>query len=306
MTMSNWLKTAIEQVYIRLFEFDSFENLQTIERGGFGTVSSAYSKNFDQIVALKSLHNSFDDDQNDQNNNFIREIKNITKVNQHDHIIRFLGITQDPKTETYYMIFQFANNGDLRSYLRNHFSELDWPTKIRMAEEISSGVNYLHSSDIVHRDLHDKNILVHDNRLLITDFGLAKSLGNNAKSISIIAGICAYSDPLYLQSPLLYKRSKPSDIYSLGMLFWELSTGVPPFKNIEDVKELTLHIITGKRETPIDGTPIDFVKLYTNAWNGDADLRPNINEIRHKLKQIQIEKVYHNEQDFNSEQDFNH
>ncbi|RIB27327.1 kinase-like domain-containing protein [Gigaspora rosea] len=295
MTMSNWFKVAIEQGYIRLFEFNSFENLQIIDRGGFGIVSSAYSKIFDQTVALKSLHNDSLDD--DHLNCFIREIRNFTKVNQHHHIIRFFGITQDPKTETYYMVLQFANNGDLRSYLHNHFSELDWPTKIRMAEEISSGVNYLHSSDIVHRDLHDKNLLVHDNRILITDFGLAKSLRNN--TMSIIAATCAYSDPLYLQSPYLYKRNKASDIYSLGLIFWELSSGVPPFKNIQDMTGLTLHVVSGKREPPIDGTPIDFINLYTDAWNGDANLRPDINEIRHKLKQIQIESVYHSEQDFN-------
>ncbi|CAG8665307.1 13694_t:CDS:2 [Cetraspora pellucida] len=60
--MSNWFKTAIEQGYIRLFEFDSFEDLQTIDRGGFGTVYSAYSKNTEQTVALKSLHNDAHDD----------------------------------------------------------------------------------------------------------------------------------------------------------------------------------------------------------------------------------------------------
>ncbi|RIB04240.1 kinase-like domain-containing protein [Gigaspora rosea] len=84
---------------------------------------------------------------------FVREVKLITKIHHHASIIRFYGITQDATNKTYYMVFQFANNGDLRSYLQNHFSELDWPTKIRMAKDISQGVKCLHDADIVHRYL---------------------------------------------------------------------------------------------------------------------------------------------------------
>ena len=51
------------------------------------------------------------------------------------------------------MVLQFANNGDLRSYLRDHFSELNWSTKIKMAKDISNGIKCLHKANIVHRDL---------------------------------------------------------------------------------------------------------------------------------------------------------
>ncbi|RIB01686.1 kinase-like domain-containing protein [Gigaspora rosea] len=86
-----------------------------------------------------------------------------------------------------------------------------------MAKEISSGINYLHKANIVHRDLQDKNILVHDSRMIITDFGLAKSLENDTKSVH--GGTCAFSDPEYLNNQFSYKRHKNSDIYSLGVLF---------------------------------------------------------------------------------------
>lgn len=219
------------------------------------------------------------------------KIKNICKVHHHINIIRFYGITQDSRIKTYYMILQFANNGDLRSYFHNYFSELDWPTKIRMAMDIANGINCLHNANIVHRDLHDKNILVDNGKLMISDFGLSKSLGNSSKSV--VGGLCAFCDPKYLQNPFLYKRDKPSDIYSLGVLFWEISSGIPPFKNITDQIEISLGVISGKRETPINGTPVDFVNLYCDAWNNDPNLRPNITEIRHKLNQIQLDPVYH-------------
>ncbi|RIB10752.1 kinase-like domain-containing protein [Gigaspora rosea] len=288
--MSNWIEIAIEKNYITLFQHDSFQDWKVIGRGAFGTVYSAYSKDAEKTVALKCLHHDFT---SDNGNEFIQEVKKIIRFTHHDHIIRFFGITQDPKGETYYMVLQYANNSDLRCYLSNHFLELNWETKIRMAKEIASGVNCLHNANIVHRDLHDKNILVHDDRLLITDFGLSKSLENNTKSI--VGGTCAYSDPKYLQNPFLYKRGKPSDIYSLGVLFWELSSGVRPFKNITDQTGISFLVISGQRESPINGTPMDFLNLYNIAWNGNPDLRPNIAEIRDKLNNIAMDQIYYGE-----------
>lgn len=225
------------------------------------------------------------------------KVKNIITVAHHDNIIRFFGITQDSEG-SYYMVLQYANNGDLRYYLSNNFSKLDWTTKIRMANEISSGVTFLHNANVVHRDLHDKNILVHDGRLMITDFGISKSLENITESIN--GGTPAFSEPQYLSNPYLYKRDKSSDIYSLGVLFWELSSGIPPFKNT-DPTVIAFSVIHGKRESPINGTPVDFVNIFCNAWNSNPELRPTIAEICHKLNCIQMEPVYCSEQDINTE-----
>ncbi|CAG8763085.1 6854_t:CDS:2, partial [Cetraspora pellucida] len=67
-----------------------------------------------------------------------------------------------------------------------------------------------------------------------------------------------------------------------------LSSGLPPFKNVSDQTEIALHVINGKRETPIDGTPVDFMKIYCDAWNGNPNLRPSIAEIYERLKNIRI------------------
>ncbi|RIB05399.1 kinase-like domain-containing protein [Gigaspora rosea] len=124
--------------------------------------------------------------------------------------------------------------------------------------------------------------------MIITDFGLSKSLNNSSKSVtSKVYGIWEYADPQYLKSPFTYKRNKFSDIYSLGVLFWELSSGVPPFRALK-----TVHIIKGDREIPIEGTPIDFKNLYEAAWNGEPNSRSDIKEICKKLELMQLEPVY--------------
>ncbi|KAF0553170.1 kinase-like protein [Gigaspora margarita] len=246
--MSNWLKNAIKEKYIKSFEFNSFQNSKIIGKGGFGAIYSAYSKNIDKIVALKGLFYGSVNDNTISLNGFSKEVQNITKVTHHDNIIRFFGVTHDPKTETYYMVLQYANDGDLRCYLSNNFAKLNWTTKIRMAKDISKGINCLHNENLVHCDLHDRNIL----------------------------------------------RDKSSDIYSLGVLFWELSSGIPPFNNSSDQQCLAIAIIHGKRESPINETPVDFMNIYCNAWNDDPKLRSNIAEIRHKLECMQMVPVYNN------------
>ncbi|CAG8785772.1 1265_t:CDS:2, partial [Racocetra persica] len=92
-TIKDRVKVAFEQTYIKFFEYSSFDIIKVIGKGGFGTVFSAYSRDTEKTVALKSLYadcfyeSSIDDV-------FVREVKNITKINYHDNIIRFFGITQ--------------------------------------------------------------------------------------------------------------------------------------------------------------------------------------------------------------------
>ncbi|CAG8623675.1 23260_t:CDS:2 [Cetraspora pellucida] len=89
--MSNWFKVAIEQKYITLFEYDSFQDWKVIGKGGFGAVYSAYSRDAEKTIALKSL---YCDDNDIPLDGFIKEIRNINRVAHHDNIVRFFGITQ--------------------------------------------------------------------------------------------------------------------------------------------------------------------------------------------------------------------
>ncbi|CAB4472837.1 unnamed protein product [Rhizophagus irregularis] len=77
---------------------------------------------------------------------------------------------------SYILVLEYANEGNLRDYLRNNFASLEWNHKIQMALDITNGLKFLHSKEIIHRDLHSKNILVNNGKLLIADFGLSKKL----------------------------------------------------------------------------------------------------------------------------------
>src|SRR5436190_3170523 len=111
---------------------------------------------------------------------------------------------------------------------------------------------------------------------MIADLGLSKQLGeinSNSKPL----GMLAYLEPQCYKNSN-YKRNEKSDIYSLGVLFWEISSGRIPFLNNEP-HNIWLKICNGLRETPVDDTPLKYRQLYQKCWDTDPDSRPDINKV---------------------------
>ncbi|KAF0502929.1 kinase-like protein [Gigaspora margarita] len=189
-------------------------------------------------------------------------------------------------------MLQFAVDGNLREYLRKNFSELRWLDKLRFAQEIAEGLSYLHSKGILHRDLHSKNILVHKRRILIADFGVSKHIDEETK-VRGGDGMNGYFEPqCFINYNVKYKRDKRSDIYSLGVVLWEISSGQPPFKNFDNMGAIVYHVSTGNRETPVPGTPDDYVKLFQRCWDQDPAKRPEIKEVLEELKNIRSNEEF--------------
>jgi serine/threonine protein kinase len=124
---------------------------------------------------------------------------------------------------------------------------------------------------------------------LITDLGLSQALDTNSNSIA--GGIFVYTSPEYLRNHMKFKRNKASDIYSLGVLFWELSSGRPPFNNVPNL-EIYRKVTSGERETPINETPNDYINIYASAWKNDPNQRPTIKNIFNSLKNIKLENIH--------------
>ncbi|EXX65644.1 Skt5p [Rhizophagus irregularis DAOM 197198w] len=103
----------------------------------------------------------------------------------------------------------------------------------------------------------------------------------------------AYVDPQVFNSKrdnnikIVYSLNKKSDIYSIGILLWEISSGRPPFHNKpHDDVGLAMEILQGLREKPIPNTPVDYIKIYTDCWNNEPDNRPTVNQVIAKLNEI--------------------
>ncbi|RIB27864.1 kinase-like domain-containing protein, partial [Gigaspora rosea] len=166
---------------------------------------------------------------------------------------------------------------------------------IRIAKEITLGLIHLHDKNIIHRDLHSMNILINDGKALITDFGISKQLDaatTGPNSNTSVKGIPAYIEPqcfIYCEEKVA-EINKKSDIYSLGVLFWELTSGIPPFMNFRN-EIIIIRIARGDREKIVDNTPSSYANLFEKCWSTEPDQRPSLDQVLVELNKLSTENT---------------
>ncbi|RIA92605.1 kinase-like domain-containing protein [Glomus cerebriforme] len=222
---------------------------------------------------------------------------------QHPNIIQFYGVTKsDTKLEDevalnevkYSLVLEYANGGTLESYLRDNAETFKWENQLRFAKEIADAISWCHNKEIIHGDLHSKNILIHQiqpnqHAIKLADFG--RSFIQGSKEFTKAYGVVPYMDPKIFESQL-YNLTKKSDIYSLGVLLWQLTSCSSPFgfAEIEDdhakIISLQLDILKGERENPVPHTNRKFVEVFQKCWQLEPDERSDIHEVISELKSI--------------------
>ncbi|PKY49631.1 kinase-like protein [Rhizophagus irregularis] len=182
-SLNEWISKKIKEGEISYLDYSDLSDLRMIDKeSGVKRANWVYGR---AKLALKVLINN--PTINEENmNKLLIELNNLMKVNFHPCINTFFGITKEPSSNNYMMALQYANQGNLRDYLKRNFRLLQWAGKIKMALDIARGLKCLHARNIVHRDLHAKNILIHKNRLMIADLGLSKQLTVEITSTSYV------------------------------------------------------------------------------------------------------------------------
>ncbi|RIB21905.1 kinase-like domain-containing protein, partial [Gigaspora rosea] len=200
-------------------------------------------------------------------------------------IIQCYGVSQFPKTNDYIFVMSYMPNGSLNDYLSNNFKDVTWKMKLDFLRDIVTGIKWIHQNKIIHRDIHDGNILIGnlesngpDSNTLIADLGFSKPANDESEnSDPKIYGIMPYIAPEVLNKK---QYSFSSDIYSLGMIMWELTSGNRPFYDRAYDSQLALDICA-KISRPIitEDTPQCWAILMQKCWQSDPLKRPTINEI---------------------------
>ncbi|EXX55193.1 kinase-like protein [Rhizophagus irregularis] len=266
------LKDICSKKTIEWIPYSKIDNLEIIAEGGLGTIYKATCSN--NFVAVKRFSNS-----KDISRHFLNEINSLHRCYNTAFIVKYYGITQDPDSQIkdYMLIMEYASDGNLHNYLRENFTNIKWTTKLAILCQISDGLKTIHNENFVHRNFHSGNILSlkGHKKWVIGDLGLSRPANNS--SYNEIYGVIPYVAPEIFGGDLF---SKNSDVYSFGMIMWELTTGCKPFVNTEHDINLISQIIVGKRPEITFDTPECFANLMKSCWDSDPFKRPSIRKIR--------------------------
>ncbi|RHZ75440.1 hypothetical protein Glove_213g2 [Diversispora epigaea] len=275
---------SIAKPFLEWVPYEKFTNVEYIGKGGFSEIYKAtwekLSMNYQEIseakkteVVLKVLNDSQNVD-----NEFIKELKNKCQM-KGANTIQCYGVTQIPKTKNYAFILEYAKYGDLHHFLNKNFVKITWRVKILFLKNIVKGIGKIHKKKILYRDLHSGNILMNEiDKAIISDLGFSQpaTIKPNLSRNSQIYGIIPNMAPeLFKGQSHLYS----SDIYSLGMIMWQLTSGHRPFHDQEHGPKLILDILDGKRPEITEDTPKCWADLMKRCWRSDPSQRPTIKEI---------------------------
>ncbi|RIA91514.1 kinase-like domain-containing protein [Glomus cerebriforme] len=262
----NYLPSNIN--WFKWIPYSQITNLKQIAKGGFGIIYKANWLGKD--VAVKRFLNS-----QVMGRYFLNEAKALFQCYNLVYIVKVHGCTQDPETKDFMLIMEYANGGNLHNYLQKNFVDITWKKKLYILWKISEGLNAIHKKNFMHRDFHSGNILLSSYQAwLVCDLGLSQPANNT--SLNEIYGVIPYIAPEVFKDTAF---TKESDIYSIGMIMWELTTGCKPFANVEHDIILIIRIIDGKRPEITSDTPECFANLIKRCWSSNTSERPSIAEI---------------------------
>lgn len=201
-----------------------YKIIAKIGAGGMATVYRARQASVDRDVALKVIRADLMEDENFLGR-FQREARMIASL-QHLHVLKVFDYGNEGSIA--YLVMELLEGGSLNRLLRRS-GALPLPLAIRMLDQISMALDYAHGRGIIHRDLKPDNVLLdqHQNAFL-TDFGIAKLLSETTSytRTGMVMGTPAYMAPeLWSGQP----ADARADIYALGVILYEMVTGVSPF-----------------------------------------------------------------------------
>jgi len=167
--------------------------------------------------------------------------------------------------------------------LRDKSIALDLPKRIDMAIDIATGVQFLHSRNIIHRDLKSSNLLVDaDFHVVLSDFGVSRVVSRE-KTMTTDIGTPEWMAPEVLDGR---RYSEKADVYSFGIILWELITRELPFSDV-DRFQISIAVCVRKQrpKLPKNCHPV-LARLVTRCWDHSPDKRPNFTEILEELTKL--------------------
>ena len=255
--------------------------------GGFGSVYRAHDSTLDREVAIKVPKRDRLTAKGAED--FIREAQTLAKLD-HPHIVPIYEAGLDEELGLPYIAMKWIDGWTLAGYAKRHQPKLPYAESARIIACVAEGLHYAHKKGFVHRDLKPANILIdREGHPYVTDFGLAIHAENRMATEGIVVGTLSYMPPEQLDDRAAEVDGR-ADIWSLGIILYELITSARPFAGRGDI--LKAEILRGM-PAPVrqyaPNVPMHLAQLCSWCLQKDVDKRPDsIREVVHGLQNPKI------------------
>jgi eukaryotic-like serine/threonine-protein kinase len=209
---------------------------EKIGSGGMSSVYRAFDPTLERWVAIKLMHRDISSDP-DQLERFRREARAVAQLN-HPHVVTVIDAGEDEGAP--YIVFEYVEGETLKDRIRRS-GRLPVAEAVAYAIEIGRALECAHSHRLVHRDVKPQNVLIDpDGRAKVTDFGIARSL--EAQGLTAPGRVLGTTDYVSPEQALGHEVTEQSDIYSLGIVLYEMLTGEVPFQADTQVAVAMKHV----------------------------------------------------------------
>lgn len=231
-----------------------------------------------QEVAIKILKDIQDD--STQYQEFIQEVSIMRKV-RHKNVVQFIGAcTRKPNL---CIVFEYMSGGSVYDYIRRE-GQLKYPLVLKVAVEVSKGMDYLHQRKIIHRDLKAANLLLDENQTVkIADFGVARILVEGGGHMTAETGTYRWMAPEVIEHKPYDERA---DVFSFGIVLWELLTSKVPYQDMTPLQAAVGVVQKGLRPGIPANCPPALGEIMQSCWDGNPAARPTFRMLTARLQPL--------------------
>lgn len=270
---------------------------QRLGSGSYGSVFKGELRGSEVAVKCISLPEGADTQEQSERliANFRNECAIMTKL-PHPNVLTLMGVCIEEEQRKLMLVMELMRESVYDMLHKKSQGRIPFKKRMKMARECCLGMNYLHcaSPPILHLDLKTQNLLINDQDVTkVADFGLSRVSSRMRNAASGPVGTPIYTAPeLFLdeEAPL----STKADVYSFGIILWELVTCETPYPDINDLKEVYDEIVVNGKRPPIpENCPIKLAQLMEQCWHPDPHTRPSFASIlqSHVLDEVIIDEV---------------